>query len=142
MHSALLITIGAKHISAVLGKCSLQILEISFNDIGDDGITAIAEALGNSQISELTTINCGITLIGARSLAAGLLVNNSVRKVEIQHNSITVEGARLILQSAVDNGNCLQILLDTSYERDYEVQKMIIKLLEHGKKQKVGRCVI
>jgi len=58
------------------------------------------------QISELYVSECGITLTGARSLAAGLLVNNSVRILYVLGNPITVEGARLILQSAVDNGVC------------------------------------
>ena len=79
---------------------------MSYNNIGDDGITAIAGTLSNTQINKLNVSEFGITLTGARSLAVGLLVNNSVRILSVYDNPITVEGARLILQSAVDNGVC------------------------------------
>ena len=58
-------TTGAICISEVLGKCSLQVLATAGNEIGDDGITAIAGALSNSQINELNVETCGITLTGA-----------------------------------------------------------------------------
>jgi len=77
---------------------------------------------------------CGITVIGARSLAAGLLVNNSVRILDVSCNPITVEGARLILQSAVDNGVCQKVWIDT-YD-DHEVKKMK-SILNGRKRQKV-----
>ena len=86
---------------------------MSYNNIGDDGITAIAGTLSNSQISELYVCDCGITLTGARSLAAGLLVNNRVRILYVSGNPITVEGARLI-QSAVDNRVC-ELIIDKDY---------------------------
>ena len=40
-------------------------------------------------------------------------------------NLITVEGARLILQSAVNNNVCEEVLIDFKYERDNDVQKMM-----------------
>ncbi|XP_065903428.1 NACHT, LRR and PYD domains-containing protein 3-like isoform X2 [Dysidea avara] len=123
---------GAICISEVLGKCSLQVLNMSLNIIGDDGITTIARTLSNSQISELYVMECAITLTGARSLAAGLLVNNSVRRLNVSDNPITVEGARLILQSAVDNGVCQGVYSD--YEDDDEVKMMMI-IMEQRERQ-------
>jgi len=112
-----MITTGAICISEVfMGKCSLQVLDMSHNNIGDDGITAIAGTLSNSQISELDVRRCGITLTGARSLAAGLLVNNSVRILYVSAKPITVEGVHLILQSAVDNRVCEQVDIDKDYQ--------------------------
>ncbi|XP_065900737.1 NACHT, LRR and PYD domains-containing protein 3-like isoform X3 [Dysidea avara] len=130
---------GAICISEVLGKCSLQVLDISENEIGDGGITAIAGTLSNSQISELYVWSCGIALTGARSLAVGLLVNNSVRILDVSYNPITVEGARLILQSAVDNGVCQVVDIghykdDDEVEDDDEVKKMMT-ILEQRKRQ-------
>ena len=133
-----MITTGAICISEVLGKCSLQVLNMSLNIIGDDGITTIARTLSNSQISELYVMECAITLTGARSLAAGLLVNNSVRRLNVSDNPITVEGARLILQSAVDNGVCQGVYSD--YEDDDEVKMMMI-IMEQRERQEVGGCV-
>jgi len=77
------ITIGAIVISEMLGKCSLSVLDLSFNDIGDDGITAIAGALSNSHISELNVKRCDIALTGAAALAEGLLVSESVTKINL-----------------------------------------------------------
>ena len=134
-----MITTGAICISEVLGKCSLQVLDMCNNNIGDDGITAIAGTLSNSQISELQISRCGITLTGARSLAAGLLVNNSVRIFIVWDNPITVEGARLILQSAMDSGVCEQVYINEDYRDDDEVKKMMI-ILEQ--RQQVGGCVV
>jgi len=142
-----MIIAGAICISELLmEKCSLKILHMLGNDIGDDGITAIAGRLSNSQISELDVSRCGITLTGARSLAAGLLVNNSVRILEVSGNPITVEGARLILQSAVDNGVCQKVIIynmglskhrgDKDYRKDDEVKRMMI-ILEQRNSQEV-----
>ncbi|XP_065901940.1 NACHT, LRR and PYD domains-containing protein 3-like isoform X3 [Dysidea avara] len=135
-------------ISKVLEKCSLQVLEISYNKIGDDGITAIAGALSCSQISKLCICKCDITLTGASSLAEQLLVNNNVRILDVTGNPITVEGARLILQSAVDNGVCQEVLIyhnvfsklrgDEDYRNDDEVQRMMTTL-EQRKIQEMSR---
>jgi len=137
-----MINTGAICISEVfMGKCSLQVLNMSQNNIGDDGITAIVGTLSNSQISELDVSDCGITLTGARSLAEGLLVNNSVRILNVSGNDLTVEGARLILQSAVDNGVCEEVKFwDEEYENDDEVKKMMT-ILEQRRIQEVGCCV-
>ena len=67
----------------------IQELWMHLNDIGDDGITAIATALTNSRISELLVSGCGITLTGARSLATLLSVNQSIRRLSLQDNPIT-----------------------------------------------------
>ena len=132
-----MVTTGAICISKVfMGKRSLQVLNMSQNGIDDDGITAIAGALSNSQITELDLSACGITVTKARSLAAGLLVNNSVRMLDVSGNPITVEGARLILQSAVENGIC-QKVLNVSYG-DHEVE-MMMSTLKKRKEQVVGR---
>jgi len=90
LYNTFIITAGAVCISEVLSKCSLQVLDMSCNKIGDDGI------IGNSQISKLDVSLCDITLTGARSLAVGLLVNNSVRILDVSGNPITAEGPHLI----------------------------------------------
>ena len=130
--------IGARSLAAgLLVNNSVRILDVSNNNIGDDGITAIAETLSNSQIENLFISWCGITFSGARSLAAGLLVNNSVKILNVSGNPITVEGAHLMLHSAVDNGVCQRVNINEDYEDDDEVKKMII--LEQ--RQQVGGCV-
>ena len=120
-------------------KHSLQVLHMSYNDIGDDGITAIAGALGNSQIRELQVRRCNITLTGARSLGAALLVNNTVRKLLLIFNAITAEGARLIVQSAVDNGTCHTVWIDDEYDC-YDEVKRLKNILRQ--RRQVGGCVV
>lgn len=73
------------------------------NKFGDNGITAIAKILENSTISLLNVRDCGITFTGAKSLAEALLVNSSIKELWLMRNSITVEGARLIVSSALCN---------------------------------------
>ena len=124
--------VGALCISEVLWD-SLQVLNLSLNGIGDDGIIGITEA---RHICCLYVITCGITLTGARALGEGIQINNSVRTLDVRDNSITVEGAQLILQSAVDNGVCQEVVIDSDYKSDDEVVKTMV-ILEQRKKQEV-----
>ena len=136
-----MITTGAIIISKMMMvNHSLQELSISFNNIGDDGISAIAGALGNCKISELDVRECGITLTGARSLATALYSNNTVRELWLWGNTITVEGALLILNSAVHNTVCQRVWIDDEYE-NYEIKKMM-NLLEERMRQEVRKFVI
>jgi len=124
------------HIGAVcIGKLlavnfSLKVLWLSANAIGNDGIAAIAGTLGKSRIRELDINRCGITLTGIKSLVAALLVSQSLGIVNLLGNSITVEGARLILQSAVKNGLCYQVVINKECWNDEEV-KSLITILEY-----------
>ena len=102
-----MITIGAMSISEMMiVNHSLQKLYINDNNIGDSGISAIAEVLGNCKINILSVTRCNITLHGATMLAAALSSNHTIRALELQGNPITVEGALLIVKSAVDNIVC------------------------------------
>ena len=104
----------------------IQVLHMDDNAIGDDGITAIATALTNSRLSHLWVSECGITLTGVRSLATLLSVNHSIGNLRLYGNFITTEGARLLLQSAVNNEACqVNITIDDKYSSDSEVQRMM-----------------
>ena len=98
-------------------------------DISDDGISAIAGALGNCKIDLLDVRGCGITLTGARSLAAALSSNHTIREVRLTNNPITVEGAMLIMKAAVHNTVCQWVFIDSEYQND-EVMKMMNILKE------------
>ena len=116
---------GATVISKLLkDNHVIQELDMSDNNIGDDGITAITTALTNSTIRELWVVNCGITLTGARSIATLLSVNYSIRTLLLLYNPITTEEAHVILQSAVNNeASQVDIMTDYDY-RDSEVRRM------------------
>ena len=120
-----MITTGAISISKMMmGNHSLQELNIVRNDIGDDGISAMAGALGNCKISKLDVTNCNITLTGAKLLATALYSSNTIRKIELLGNRLTVEGALLIVESAVHSTVCCCVEIDDEYKND-EIQKMI-----------------
>ena len=60
---------------------------------------------------------------GAISISQALMVNRNIRELWLYHNEITVEGARLIIKSAVDNGVCEHV--GTNFYNDEELMKMI-----------------
>jgi len=120
----LLITTGARCISEPLNNCSLELVWLGGNNIGDDGITAIAGALGKSRIRVLIVTRCGITIMGAKELTTALSTNKTIKTLDLWDNPITVEGARLMLQSAIDNGVCEYVSISDDYWSDNEVQRM------------------
>ena len=129
-----MITTGAISISKMMMvNHSLQELCMWNNNIGDDGISAIAGALGNCKINILGVQYCGITLTGARSLAAALSSNHTIRELRLGYNHITVEGALLIVKSAVDNTVCQCVRINHEYEND-EIKKMM-NILEDRRKE-------
>jgi len=106
------------------------------NNIGDDGITAIARALGKSRIRVLDVARCGITIMGAKELTTALSTHQTIKTLILWDNPITVEGACLILQSAIDNGVCEYVDISRDYKSDSEVQKMMTVLQTRSKANK------
>ena len=119
----------------------LQVLNLCGNKIGDDGITAISQVLQYTGITELYIRGCGITFHGAKSLATALKINHIITKLRIGDNLITVEGAGMILQSAVDNGVCQEVWINDEYWIDNRV-KRLMEILENREKQRYKYTVI
>ena len=135
---AIMITTGAISISqALIVNQTLLELNMLDNDIKDEGITAIAGSLSNSSITKLDVRKCGIAFTGVRSLAAALSTNQNIR-LRLWGNLITVDGARLIMKSAVDNGVCEDVSIDYKYKDDDQVKEMAIIL--ENKRQDVRKC--
>ena len=92
-----MITTGAISISqALMVNQTLLELQMYDNQIGYDGITAIAGSLSNSSITLLNVWGCGISVVGAR----------------------------LIMKSAVDSAVCKDVIIDSEYYDDDEVKRM------------------
>ena len=140
----LMITTGVISISqALMVNQTLLELDMSCNDIKDEGITAIAGSLSNSSIT-VTVLDvhmCGITFTGVRSLAAALSTNQNIRTLLLWGNPITVDGARLIMKSAVDNGVCEVVVINIEYWDDDQVKEMIT-ILDDRKRQDVRNYVV
>ena len=136
-----MITTGAISISqALMVNQTLLKLYMMFNIIGDEGITAISSSLNQSSLTELDVSRCGITFTGVRSLAAALATNHNIRTLGLRGNPITVDGARLIMKSAVDNGVYEYVGIDDEYKDDGEVKEM--KTILHDRwKQNVRNYV-
>ena len=131
-----MITTGAISISqALMVNQTLLQLYIGDNQIGDDGITAIASSLSNNSITVLDVTGCGISAVGVRSLAEAISLNQDIRILWLMFNPITVDGARLIMKAAVDNAVC-KVLVDSRYDDDDEVKRMK-NILDDRSKQDV-----
>ena len=115
---------------------TLQLLDISWNPIGDEGIAAIATNLKNSMISKLYVEDCEITVTGAITLAECLVKNSTIKSLSANRNDITVNGAIAILEAAVSNNVCEVVMISGKYKSDDKVKKMI-SILEERKRQEV-----
>ena len=137
-----MITTGAISISqALMVNQTLLELHMNRNRIGDDGITAIAGSLsnGNTTLVRLHVGWCGIGLAGVTTLAAALLSNQNIRELVLLGNPISLDGAHIIMKSAVDNGVCEDVGINWEYEDD-KVKRMMT-ILDDRRKQEVRNFV-
>ena len=138
--STVIITTGAVSISEMIKiNHTLQVLDIRLNRIGDKGIAAIARTLDNASISELNVSDCNITVTGAKSLAAALKNNHFIKLLEVKGN-IMVDGAIAILEAAVANGVCQEVIVDY-YDNSDDKVKELMSILEERKRQEVGSII-
>ncbi|CAG9466182.1 unnamed protein product [Pedinophyceae sp. YPF-701] len=99
----------------------LRVLELSWNDIGDDGAAAVARAAGSAprrergaerELRELLLYSCGITDVGAAALTEHLRSGASrggarLEALDVSFNSIG-KGAVAALLAAVEEGGRLR----------------------------------
>ena len=119
---------------------TLQLLDIGGNPIGDEGIAAIATNLNYSMISKLYVYKCNITVTGAKALAECLVNNHNIKLLDVHWNNITVNGLIVILEAAVANKVCEEVMIDDEYKSDDKVKEMM-SILEERKRQEVGSII-
>ena len=137
-----MITTGVISISqALMVNQTLLELYMNGNKIGNDGITAIAGSLSNSNITLLHLRDCIIGLVGVTSLAAALSSNQNIRELRLYGNEITVDGARLIMKSAMDNGVCEYVRISREHLDDEEIKRMMT-ILDDRSSQNVRNYVV
>jgi len=136
-------TAGATDIADLIQThCALKVLTLEANNLGDDGINVISGPLGKSNIDRLEIGECGITVMGAKVLAETFLINKSITLLRLSKNPITLEGARMILESAVGNGVCLKVIIDDHlYEDDDETQLMMETLQARERRKLLKVCI-
>ena len=93
-----MITTGAISISQVL-MVNQTLLELHMyrNQIGDDGITAIAGSLSNSNITLLNVMECSISVVGARLIMKSAVDSAVCKDVWIDNDDDEVKRMRSIL---------------------------------------------
>ena len=85
-------------------------LDISFNEIGDNGIVCIATALEtNTTMRKLIVCVCNISDVGAKSLAKALTVNRSLHELNMGGNYIGDNGM-IQIATALQTNNTLKDL--------------------------------
>ena len=51
--------------TVITGSATLRVLDVSYNDIGDEGMAIISEALQhNKSLTELAVVQCGLSVTG------------------------------------------------------------------------------
>ena len=121
---------------------TLQVLNISYNPIGDEGIAAIARTLDNASISVLNVRGCNITVTGAKLLATALKINHTLKSLIVLYNDITVDGAIAILEAAVANGVCKNVIVDDKYKSNDKVKELMSILVKRKRKGQLIVLVI
>ena len=109
---------GARRLSEALKvNTSLTELDISHNNIGDEGTIALAEALGEGGNTTLTKLDISYNKIGkgASHLAKALKENKTLMSLNIETNSSGDEEIKAIAEALCEGGNTTLTELDISY---------------------------
>jgi hypothetical protein len=78
-------------------------LDLSFNDLNDDGVSAVCEAIQSNKETKLASLNMGansIGPIGAKSVAAMVAVTGALMECDLSNNAMGEEGKASILSAA------------------------------------------
>ncbi|XP_053173005.1 NACHT, LRR and PYD domains-containing protein 14 [Scomber japonicus] len=95
---------GCEDLASVLTSATsqLRMLEMMFNQIGDQGLTKLCQALHSShcKLQEIQLQRCELTEVSMESLSAALCSGQSVlRKVNLTQNSIGDRGVEALCKS-------------------------------------------
>jgi len=102
---------------------ALQTLNLGRNEIGDDGARALAEALPRNQA--LQTLNLGRNEIGddgARALAEALPRNQALQTLNLGRNEIGDDGARALAEALLRNQALQALDLDGNWNIGSEAE--------------------
>lgn len=89
----------------------IKVLDLSKNNLGKDGIKALAEVLPHNQIIEVLDLsknNLGVP--GASELAVALKGNKSLKFLNLFNNKVGFDGAKSLAQNVIQNHPTLECL--------------------------------
>lgn len=124
-------------------KSSLKVLDLCDNNIGDDGMPKIANALKNSSIEVIRLENCNLGDRAIKSIAKMLLHTPYLRKIMLNRNSfITDEGGQVLLGELPNTETLNSIGLSSTGMCDEVKQAILEKLVSRGKAYYARRTLV
>jgi Ran GTPase-activating protein (RanGAP) involved in mRNA processing and transport len=98
---------GAKHVAKMLGvNGGLTALDLSSNDLKDEGVSAVCEAIQSNKETKLTSLNfknIGIGPVGANAVAAMVAVTGGLTRMSLARNKLGEEGTKAICEALEQN---------------------------------------
>ncbi|KAL2076755.1 hypothetical protein ACEWY4_027651 [Coilia grayii] len=99
--------ISCKTISSALESesCSLKELELSCNDLGDDGVQELSNGLlhRNCKLETLRLASCNLTGSSYKLLSSALeQPESNLRELDLTNNNLTAEGVQLLAKSQLN----------------------------------------
>ena len=67
--------------------------------------------------------------------------NQNIRELRLDDNPISLDGVRLIMKFAVDNGVCENVRISSEYKDDKEIKRMMT-ILDDRRRQRVRNYVV
>ncbi|XP_065900939.1 protein NLRC3-like [Dysidea avara] len=117
----MIINLSVNHLTAasssLIGDIITQLQPHTFKvggtTIGEDGATAIAQAITNNKtLKKLIIIKCEITSTGATAIANSLLHNTSLEELDMSGNAIGQDGATTIAQAITNNKTLKKLIIN------------------------------
>ena len=110
MHSLSRNTLGAEGAEALAPALaaygSLTALDLYFNNLNNEGVSAVCEAIQSNKETKLASLNFGqnnIGPVGANAVATMVAVTGSLTKMSLAHNELEEEGTKAICEALEQN---------------------------------------
>jgi len=91
-----------KIINALKGS-NVEVLNLSYNKVGDKGAKLLSSILNSTKLQELYLWSTQISDDGAKSLSEAIEKNTSLKTLQLRANKITAAGARYLAKSLLSN---------------------------------------
>nr|XP_049616912.1 NACHT, LRR and PYD domains-containing protein 12 isoform X4 [Syngnathus scovelli] len=98
--------------SVLSSCCSLRKLDLSWNDLGDDGLEALAAGLAKPQctLQVLELENCNLSEKSGEALASVLSSSRTLRELDLSHNDLGDDGLEALAAGLAKPQCTLQVL--------------------------------
>ena len=98
---------GAKHVAKMLGvNGALTALNLFSNDLKDEGVSAVCEAIQSNKETKLASLNFGnngIHPVGANAVAAMVAVTGALTALDLSFNDLNDDGVSAVCEAIQNN---------------------------------------